>query len=100
MSKNKSTLSYSLPILPGSISTAMAKCGNKNCRCAAKKDPQLHGPYFRWTGFINGKRTTVTITEEEAKECERRIANYKKLLANFNKIVEEGVSVAPWTTRE
>jgi hypothetical protein len=56
------------PILPGTISTARAKCGKPTCRC--RQDPKfLHGPYYRWTGWINDKPTTKTVSQEIAREC-------------------------------
>ena len=60
------------PILPGSVSTAKSQCGKPNCACKASP-PKLHGTYYRWTGFLKGKRTTKTISKEAAEECERRI---------------------------
>lgn len=76
----------------------MARCGKKNCRC--HEDPsQRHGPYYRWTGLIDGKKTTVTLTQDEAKECQRRIQNLKKLKATLAKIVQSSLDTAPWTER-
>src|SRR5437763_11511166 len=69
------------PILPGSISTARSQCGNKGCACRKKRSPRLHGTYYRWTGFIDGRRTTKTISKETAQECKRRInksADFRK----------------------
>src|SRR5262249_20286093 len=43
-----------------------------DCRCRLDRKYQ-HGPYYRWTGWINGKPTTKTITEEVARECQKRI---------------------------
>ena len=86
------------PLLPGTISTAMAKCGKKKCRC--KSDPEfLHGPYYRWTGAIDGKRTTITLSEEEAHECSRRIENWKKLQRKIELIKEKALKDAPWNNR-
>ena len=74
----------------------MAKCGQKNCRC--RKDPKaLHGPYFRWTGRINGKITTKTITKELARECQRRIKNYNQLRRKIEELIKEASDSAPWT---
>ena len=44
------TLHITLPLLPGSLSTARSTCGKPNCACKAKP-PKLHGPYYRWTGL-------------------------------------------------
>ena len=83
------------PILPGSISTAYATCGKRDCICKAPR-PKLHGPYYRWTGTIDGKRTTKTITKEQAKECERRIKNYRRIQAQIDRLVTQSLKSAPW----
>ena len=78
MSSGKVIITSPGPILPGTISTSHGKCGKPTCRC--HQDPKyLHGPYYRWTGWINGKPTTKTISEEIARECQKRIENYKEL---------------------
>jgi len=96
MSKQKTrNLKFSWPILHGSVSTAMAKCGQKNCRC--QTDPKaLHGPYYRWIGKINGKKTTRTISKEAALECRRQIKNYEKLLQKIDQLIGEAIDSAPW----
>jgi len=83
------------PILPGSISTAESKCGKPNCACK-QRPPKLHGVYYRWTGFIDGKRTTKTISKEVAQECARRISNYRIVQKRFDQIVENALKSAPW----
>lgn len=90
------TIRVTDPILPGCISTAYAKCGKPNCICRASK-PKLHGPYYRWTGVIDGKRTTKTITKEQAMECGRRIENYRRLQAQIDQLVTQSLQSAPWT---
>jgi hypothetical protein len=83
------------PILPGSISTAKSRCGTPNCVCKASP-PKLHGPYYRWTGFIKGKRTTKTISKQMAEECRRRIKNYRALQRELERILEQSLANAPW----
>jgi hypothetical protein len=39
----------------------------------------LHGPYYRWTGWINGRLTTKSISEDIARECRKRIENCREL---------------------
>ena len=91
----KRTIRIDKPILPGCISTAFATCGTSGCACKSRV-PKLHGPYYRWTGFIDGKRTTRTITKEQAKECERRIKNYRRLQAQLDRLVAAELKSAPW----
>ncbi len=83
----------SLPILAGSISTAQSTCGKLNCAC--KKDPQqLHVTYYRWTRIIEGKRTTRTISKDEADECLKRIRNYRKLQKQVDHLVTQSLNNA------
>jgi hypothetical protein len=84
------------PLLPGSISTALSTCGKPNCACKAKP-PKLHGIYYRWTGVLEGKRTTKTISKEVARECQRRIKNYRKLQRAIEKLLARSLAEAPWT---
>ena len=92
---NMLTLHITLPLLPGSLSTARSTCGKPNCACKAKP-PKLHGPYYRWTGFLDGKRTTKTLTAGQARECRRRIANYRALEKQIQHLVRRAFKEAPW----
>ena len=91
----KITIVANGPILPGSVSTAKSQCGKPNCACKASP-PKLHGTYYRWTGFIEGKRTTKTISKEAAEECEKRIKNYRILQSKLDHIVEDALESPPW----
>lgn|SRR5258708_30810983 len=95
MSRSKLKITADGPILSGSISTAMSQCGKPNCACKAKR-PRLHGPFYRWTGVIDGKRTTKTISKDLAKECERRIARYRTLQKKLDQILKEAILDGPW----
>jgi predicted GNAT superfamily acetyltransferase len=83
-------------ILNGTISTARSRCGKENCACKSRK-PKLHGTYYRWTGIIEGKRTTKTITLEIANECRKRIQNYKKFKRQLDVALRQALKEAPWT---
>lgn len=87
-----------LPILTGTISTAHSKCGKPNCVCKAKS-PKLHGPYYRWTGIINKRPTTVTISKKMAEECMFRIKNYRKFQSKIKALVIVALQNAPWTRK-
>ena len=91
----KIKIEFDSPILTGSISTALSRCGKQNCACKAKK-PKLHGTYYRWTGIIAGRRTTKTITPKLARECTKRIRRYKKLKKQLDLLLEQSLQEAPW----
>jgi len=95
----KKQIELDWPILPGSISTAESECGKERCACKRKRSPELHGMYYRWTGFIDGKRTTKTLSKAEAFECKRRIKNFRKLQKEIEQLLREALTSAPWATR-
>ena len=84
-----------LPVLPGSISTAKSRCGKPGCVCK-ERSPRLHGVYYRWTGFIGGKRTTRTISKDVAQECRKRIERFRKLQTVIEALTRKAVTHAPW----
>ena len=84
-----------LPVLPGSISTAKSRCGRPGCVCK-ERSPRLHGVYYRWTGFIGGKRTTRTISKDVAQECRQRIERFRKLQRVIEALTRKAVAHAPW----
>jgi len=84
------------PILSGSVSTARSQCGKPSCVCKDKTSPQLHGTYYRWTGFIKGKRTTKTISKEAAEECKRRIRAFRQFQRQIKVLLAEALDDAPW----
>jgi Family of unknown function (DUF6788) len=89
------SITFEWPLLPGSVSTARSRCGKPGCAC--KGTPaRLHGTYYRWTGFINGKRTTKTVNRQSALECQRRIQNFRKLQRNIERMVRAALDEAPW----
>ena len=95
----KKQIEVDWPVLPGSISTAESQCGKERCVCKRKRSPELHGIYYRWTGFIDGKRTTKTVSKEEALECKRRIKNFRKQQKEIEQLLREALASAPWAGR-
>ena len=87
------------PIIPGTISAALAKCDKLACRC--RRDPKyLHGPYYHSTGWIKGKPTTKTVSREVARQCQRRIENYRKLQNKIETMIADAIDHAPWVQGE
>src|SRR5215217_4979146 len=87
------------PILSGSVSTAKSKCGKPGCACKRKRSPRLHGTYYRWTGFIAGRRTTKTISKEAAQECKRRIQSFRQVQKQLDALLAEALDDAPWQSK-
>lgn len=80
-------------ILNGSLTTTKAKCGNKDCKCHENKK-YWHGPYTRWSGVFEGKRTTITLSGEQINECKKAMKNYSLLREDLeNKINQTLVKI-------
>jgi len=92
----RKTIELEWPILPGSISTARSRCGKARCACKLRP-PRLHGIYYRWTGFIEGKRTTKTVSKEMAQKCLRAIRNSRRLQTEIEKLLQKALANAPWS---
>ncbi len=60
--------------LPGSLRRRMIRCGKKKCRC---RQGQLHGPYHYFVPS-NCRGKWQYITEEDIKEVEQGVADWKK----------------------
>ncbi len=90
---------FDAPILCGCITVSKTKCGKPNCACKAVP-PKLHGPYYIWTGIIKDKRTTRTLSKEVAKECQRKIDNYKKLQKKIKAILDEELQNVQWGSKK
>jgi hypothetical protein len=96
---DKVVIEARLPLLPGSISTARSTCGKPQCGC--HQDPgKRHGVYYRWTGILEGKRTTKTLSKEEAMECQASIQNCRQLQKRINDLIRQSVKTAPWAKRK
>src|SRR5262249_1420322 len=96
---NKKQIEFDWPILAGSISTANSQCGSEGCACKKKRSPRLHGTYYRWTGVIDGKRTTRTHRKEVALECRRRIKRFRKLQRELDALLAQALKAAPWLSK-
>lgn len=96
MSKKKfHSIDFDGPIIDGSVSSAKAKCGQKNCRC--HKDPKaMHGPYYRWIGNVKGKKTTRTIDVKRAKEIQQWIKNHEKLQRKIAQMIIDALDSEIW----
>ena len=63
---------------PGALSQQYNICGNPNCRCKATP-PVKHGPYYQISFTRHGKSSSQFVREEDLKEVERQLANYRQL---------------------
>lgn len=83
-------------IAAGSVTRRGTRCGKPGCRCQADP-PQLHGPYYQWTGKTAGKTVTRRLSEREAALYRDWIANdrhLRHLIAQMRQIADEAAALA------
>ncbi|MHB1850341.1 MAG: DUF6788 family protein [Acidimicrobiales bacterium] len=79
----------------GSIVHRYTRCANPRCRCRADP-PQLHGPYWQWTGKLAGKTVTRRLSEAEAARYSEWIANdrrLRQLVTGMRRIADEAITL-------
>lgn len=89
-------------VLPGSVTTRLARCGKTNCRCHADP-PALHGPYISWTRKVNNKTVTRVLTDEQLRDYQPWFDNarrLKDLSAELEALSLEAVEDDPRWTRK
>ena len=63
----------------GSITSTSGRCGKPGCRCHQPGQP-VHGPNFRLTYKVDGKRVSESLPSPAAiHKAEREVAEFRKL---------------------
>src|ERR1017187_10545601 len=71
---------------PGSITSAIRRCGKPGCHCAKPKDPG-HGPHFQLTQKIGGKTATQNLASPAAvHNAEAEIAEFRRFQSLTSKV--------------
>jgi len=79
---------------PGSISEQFNVCGNPNCHCKDKDNPQKHGPYYQLSYTFKGRSTTEFIKPEKLEKVQSQIQAHKKFKALSAEWIELSVYIA------
>ncbi len=73
---------------PGSITSAIRRCGKPGCHCA-KRGGSGHGPHFQLTQKIDRKTATQNLPSLAAvRKAEGEIAEFRKFRALTSRLVE------------
>jgi hypothetical protein len=75
---------------PGSLSVQYNVCGNPNCRCKDRDNPQKHGPYYQLSYSHKGRSTTEFVKKEMVTDTKRQLKAYRK----FKQLTEEWVDLS------
>jgi hypothetical protein len=73
---------------PGSITSAVRRCGKPGCHCAKPDDPG-HGPHFQLTRKVNGRTATQNLPSPAAvRKAESEIAEYRRFQTLTGELVD------------
>ena len=73
---------------PGSITSAVRRCGKPGCHCARPDDP-AHGPHYQLTRKIDGKTATQNLpTLAAVRKAEREIAEFRRFQTLTGEVVD------------
>jgi hypothetical protein len=73
---------------PGSITSALRRCGKPGCHCAKPHDPG-HGPHFQLTQKIGGKTATQNLPSQAAlRKAEKEIAEFRRFQSLASQLVD------------
>lgn len=73
---------------PGSITSAIRRCGKPGCHCAKPNDPG-HGPHFQLTQKIGGKTETQNLPSQPAlRKAEKEIAEFRRFQSLSGALVQ------------
>lgn len=79
--------------LPGSLIERTTRCGKANCACKADP-PRLHGPYHQWTRKIDGKTTTINLSDEQLERYGSWFAEAQRLRHLLSELEELSLRLA------
>ena|SRR5437867_16285 len=73
---------------PGSITSAVRRCGKPGCHCSKPNDPG-HGPHFQLTQKIEGKTVTQNLPSQAAlRKAEKEIAEFRRFQSLASQLVD------------
>lgn len=65
-------------VCAGTLQERMKTCGRSYCRCS--EDPEaMHGPYYEWTRYVDGRLVSKTLAPEQARVLKKAIADYREI---------------------
>jgi hypothetical protein len=77
---------------PGALTEQYNVCGQENCRCKDKKNPQRHGPYHQLSYTRKGRSTSEFVKADDVAGVQSQLADYKRFMALKDEWV--GISIA------
>ena len=73
---------------PGSVTSAVRRCGKPGCHCAKPNDPG-HGPHFQLTQKIAGKTVTQNLPSQAAlRKAEKEVAEFRRFQSLTGQLID------------
>lgn len=87
-------------ILRGTIIEKDNICGNPNCKCKRKDNPEPHGPYKYLSHRSRRKTQMIFLTEKKLKHARAGIKEYQKLIETIYRISELNFKILRYHYKE
>jgi hypothetical protein len=65
---------------PGALTEQYNVCGQENCRCKDKTNPQRHGPYYQLSYTRKGRSTSEFVKADDVARVRSQLADYKRFM--------------------
>ncbi|MFZ4396113.1 MAG: DUF6788 family protein [Kiritimatiellia bacterium] len=78
------------PIHPGSVSLQYQTCGNPNCRCLRKDNPERHGPYAKLTYVYRGRNVSRFVRAGCVEALSPRLAMFNE----FRRLIDRWIALS------
>ena len=98
--KSLAGLSAGKHILRGTIVEKGNICGNPNCKCKRKDNPELHGPYKYLSHRGIKKTQMIFLNEKKLKHARGGIKEYQKLIEGIYRISEMNFKILRYHYKE
>jgi hypothetical protein len=80
-------------ICPGTLMVRKKPCGRPNCRCASGRPEDLHGPYYEWNRYIDGRLAHKIVSQKQAEELKRAMDNQREVKALLHEWERESAEI-------
>ena len=81
-------------IRTGSLSEQWNVCGNPNCRCKDKDNPQKHGPYYQLSYTRYRKSSSEFVSKSNVETVRQQLDDYKKFMELKDEWIDLSIAIS------
>jgi hypothetical protein len=78
----------------GSLTEQYNVCGQQNCKCKDKENPQKHGPYYQLSYTRYKKSTSEFVSKDRVASVRQHLSNYKLFMSLKDEWIDISIQLA------